>query len=50
MAGTCEHGNEASGFVQYAEFLGELSSSKSVQDTATGWQMDVTVLLAQWVC
>jgi hypothetical protein len=50
MAGICEHGNDASGFIHYAEFLDELSSSEFVQESATGRQLDATFWIAQWVC
>ena len=36
MAGRCEHGNQASSFIQYVEFHDELSYSKLVQNFATG--------------
>ena len=46
MVGPCEHGNEATGFTQYVEFLDELSSSKFVRASGTGRQLNATV----WIC
>jgi len=46
MVGPCEHGNKSSDFIQYVEFLDEMSSSKFVQDAATGRQLNATV----WIC